>query len=210
MKTCRSCNIRKDEASFHKSTRAKSGTQTYCKSCTKAMSAARPDLCKARGERYRAKNPAESLYRHLAKRARLNAAYCIDRQGFCDWYYKQPMQCEYCGESQDNARALYGHKLHIDRKIGTIGYRDGNMVLACQRCNLIKNGYLTHQQMMEIAGRYFNGPYGNAHEELLEALKRLQSVVRDEYHLLDIRKRPSLCLADAQAGTAIAKAEGRA
>ena len=51
----------------------------------------------------------------------------------------------------------------------------------------------------------------NAHEELVEALKRLQSVVRDEYHLLDIRKRPSLCLADAQAGTAIAKAnEGRA
>lgn len=45
--------------------------------------------------------------------------------------------------------------------------------------------------------------------ELLAALKRLQSVVRDEYHLLDIKKRASLCLADAQAGTAIAKAEGR-
>lgn len=44
---------------------------------------------------------------------------------------------------------------------------------------------------------------------LYEALKRLQSVVRDEYHLLDIRKRPSLCLADTEAGTALRLAEGR-
>jgi len=45
--------------------------------------------------------------------------------------------------------------------------------------------------------------------ELLKALKQLQTIVRDEYHLLDIKKRPALCLADAQAGNAIAKAEGR-
>lgn len=44
--------------------------------------------------------------------------------------------------------------------------------------------------------------------ELLEALKGLQKVIRDG-HLLDVKKRFDLCVADATACTAIAKAEGK-
>lgn len=51
------------------------------------------------------------------------------------------------------------------------------------------------------------GPLLATAPDLLAALKNLQRVIRDEYHLLDIKKRPSLCLADAQAGSAIAQAE---
>lgn len=43
--------------------------------------------------------------------------------------------------------------------------------------------------------------------ELLEALKALRAAVI-EYQLLDVRKRFSLCVADAVAGKAITKAEG--
>ncbi|MCP5019631.1 MAG: hypothetical protein GY938_30760 [Ketobacter sp.] len=45
----------------------------------------------------------------------------------------------------------------------------------------------------------------NAHADLLKALEDLQEAVR-EHHLLDVKKRFSLCSADAQAITAIAKA----
>ena len=45
--------------------------------------------------------------------------------------------------------------------------------------------------------------------ELLRALKDLQAAVH-EYRLLDVKKRFRLCTADAQAGTAIYKAEGKA
>src|SRR5580704_13031129 len=44
--------------------------------------------------------------------------------------------------------------------------------------------------------------------DLLEALKLLQNAIH-EARLLDVKKRFSLCNADAAAGKAIAKAEGR-
>lgn len=44
--------------------------------------------------------------------------------------------------------------------------------------------------------------------DLLEAVKLLQAALT-QYHLRDVRKRYSLCVADAAATNAIAKAEGR-
>jgi len=44
--------------------------------------------------------------------------------------------------------------------------------------------------------------------ELLEALKLLKAELY-EHHLLDARKRFNLCAADAQAASAIAKAQGK-
>lgn len=51
-----------------------------------------------------------------------------------------------------------------------------------------------------------NAPRGTVNTELLEALKGLQNKVR-EYRLLDVKKRYSLCVADAVAGTAIHNAQ---
>lgn len=48
----------------------------------------------------------------------------------------------------------------------------------------------------------------HAAPEMLEALKLLQSALT-EYKLRDVKKRYSLCVADAAASKAIAKAEGR-
>lgn len=36
-----------------------------------------------------------------------------------------------------------------------MGYVIGNIVLACTRCNSVKNGYLTYEQMKEVAQKYF-------------------------------------------------------
>lgn len=48
----------------------------------------------------------------------------------------------------------------------------------------------------------------DAAPDLLEAVKLLQAALT-QYHLRDVRKRYSLCVADAVATTAVAKAEGR-
>ena len=133
------------------------------------MMAAKPELTKARGARYRQNKPAESIYRHLVKRALEQSAAVMSREEWCEWYYAQPQICVYCGIDAEAAKAEYGHALHIDRKQPNLGYSSGNVALACHRCNVVKSKYLTHVQMMQVAGRYFGGPHGNAHDELVAA-----------------------------------------
>lgn len=56
-------------------------------------------------------------------------------------------------------------------------------------------------------GQIVNDPVRDAAPDLYAALQQLQQAVRDA-HLLDVKKRYSLCVADAAASTALAKATG--
>jgi len=56
---------------------------------------------------------------------------------------------------EKQAVSRFHHRLHVDRMEGRAGYVPENMCLACQRCNITKNGYLTHEQMKEVAAKYF-------------------------------------------------------
>lgn len=176
-KYCCSCKIEKNNSDFYKSNRSKSGLQTYCKTCQNIKDKSNPILRKQRANRYKFNKPAESSYRHFVKRAKENSVPCINRDEFCKWYYEQELKCEYCGVNQETAHSLYKHGLHIDRKVGELGYVAKNMVFACQRCNLVKNGYLTHQQMLEVAAKYFNGTYVNAHDALVEQVRLLERTI---------------------------------
>lgn len=72
-------------------------------------------------------------------------------EAFVSWYEEQPKCCEYCGMQELEAKKTFGQKLHVDRKGCSLGYVEGNLVLACHRCNVVKNAYLTHKQ--DDAGR---------------------------------------------------------
>jgi hypothetical protein len=75
----------------------------------------------------------------------------------------------------------------------------------------------SEEKRQKISEEKFNKKYENQREkarliaaapELLEACKLLQDALT-EYKLRDIKKRYSLCVADACASKAIAKAEGK-
>jgi len=158
-KLCAKCNRMLSYSFFSKSTRAKSGLQTYCKECTKNMNhsyrnsnlEARKDV-----ERIsRKKHMVTNIYRYVAQRAEKKSLPIFSKEDFKIWYNLQPKECEYCGISESLAKDLFGHKLHVDRINPPFGYVIGNVTLACQRCNFVKSCYLTHEQMKHVAQLYF-------------------------------------------------------
>lgn len=89
------------------------------------------------------------------KRARKKKVPICTRNEFAAWNQKQVRSCVYCGMSEQQSLIEFAHRLHIDRKESNLGYITSNMQLACHRCNVTKNKYLTHEQMHEIARKYF-------------------------------------------------------
>lgn len=88
----------------------------------------------------------------------------------------------------------------MERPMGVVDAMDG--MKRCESCNgWLDAAYPSATCPVCNSGRRQDG----VNAELLSALVALQAAVW-EYHLLDIKKRPRLCLADAQAGTAIFKA----
>ena len=175
---CKSCMKEKLSTDFHKSSRAKSGFQTYCKSCQLKMD--KPELRKIRAMRYRNKWPAQSFWRHLSKRAKIKGVLCMSVADFADWYAETPELCAYCGASQEEAINLYKHRLHIER------------------CNMVKNKYLTHEQMKRVASEFFLGI--NSHNELVKAI---------QWAIVELRNEAPKSLMIEELKKIIAKSEGR-
>jgi len=78
----------------------------------------------------------------------------ISKEDFVSWYLAQEKICFYCKrtfeETQVDSLNKKTHRLTIDRVDNTKGYEIGNIVLACLRCNAIKNDYFTKDEMLEI------------------------------------------------------------
>jgi 5-methylcytosine-specific restriction endonuclease McrA len=80
----------------------------------------------------------------------------ITADAFVTWYKSQLQTCYYCSGELVNGGARSGFSsLTLDRKDNNQGYTLDNIVLCCRRCNIIKGNWLTEQQMLEIAERYF-------------------------------------------------------
>ena len=79
-------------------------------------------------------------------------------ENFILWYAKQPRKCFYCGVSEKDIKKVQWTKrfnrLTFDKIIPKDGYRENNVVLACQRCNLIKNDFFSQEEMLAIAKKY--------------------------------------------------------
>ena len=78
----------------------------------------------------------------------------ISKKEFTDWYNSQEKICFYCKRTHKEAQSdILNRKINrltIDRIDNNRGYEKDNIVLACYRCNAIKNNYFTQDEMMKI------------------------------------------------------------
>ena len=98
------------------------------------------------------------------------------RNDFVDWYKNEPKVCSYCDIPEEKSIEIDKHRLNIDRKDGRSGYIAGNVCLACLKCNLVKSGFLSFDEMRDVGQRYLKPKwtgitYVNAHEALVEACR---------------------------------------
>lgn len=89
---------------------------------------------------------------------------------FTNWYWEQERKCYYCGIPEELLIPLgwqHGQKkrLTIERKRSDEGYTLDNMVFACERCNLIKNDFLTATEMKQIAHKYLKPKWKKLYEK---------------------------------------------
>ena len=81
----------------------------------------------------------------------------INKDTFIAWFDKIPKQCYYCKANLTITTGSSKHTLTdltIDRKDNNLGYTEGNLVVACRRCNIIKGSWFTEKQMLQIAKQY--------------------------------------------------------
>ena len=57
---------------------------------------------------------------------------------------------------------LKRYRLEIDKKVPSLGYSKGNLVLACNPCNFAKKDFFTASDFKEIAMRYIRPKVKNA------------------------------------------------
>jgi len=69
------------------------------------------------------------------------------------WYGQQRQVCHYCGTALNRIRGSM-RGATIDQLNPDKGYIEGNLTLACRRCNLIKGYWFTQKEMQEIARTY--------------------------------------------------------
>ena len=99
----------------------------------------------------------QRFYTLKARAKRKNEILFFAAREFEIWFLSQPLLCHYCGVKLVKETSLKGQSpfdLTVDRRDNNIGYKIGNLVLACKRCNLVKNDVFTEQEMMEIAIKY--------------------------------------------------------
>jgi len=65
-----------------------------------------------------------------------------------------PKICSYCDTEISIRNPVRKNTLSIDRKYNEVGYVEGNICIACYRCNTIKGDTLTYDEMREIAQKY--------------------------------------------------------
>ena len=84
----------------------------------------------------------------------------ISQKDFIQWYLKQPKICYYCSLSEKQLKNVDDKfnnrfsRLTIDRKDSTKPYQIDNLVLCCNRCNMIKNDFFSEADMLEIGKKF--------------------------------------------------------
>jgi len=137
---------------FCKNKSNKDGLSFYCRDCRSEY-----------GKQYRnrnKKNP-EIIYKTLKWNAEYhNKSFNLDLDEFCEWYGIQDKNCGYCGIPEDKIplfAEVYGGRdgrLSVDCKDNFVGYRIDNIVLACDKCNSVKNNVLSYEQMCFIGENF--------------------------------------------------------
>ncbi|MBA7688408.1 hypothetical protein ES703_96888 [subsurface metagenome] len=145
-KKCSKCGLTKPLEQFTRDNKGRSGHRAYCKACASKYMA-----------KYYSQQPRGRYHRLRDAASSQRIPFAITANDFIKWWVAQKPICFYCGQTLTNS--IYRkHRLSdmtIDRKEPAKGYILSNMVLACRRCNLMKGDWLTVEQTLEIAQRYF-------------------------------------------------------
>ena len=174
LKICKCCKESKAIEEFSRNKTRRDGLQDYCKVCKGKINRNWLQHHRQQFREYQArwyeanrekirvkradysKTPTER-YRQIKRRAKIrNIELIITKNDFIQWFNSQKDVCHYC------QRPLTGYEngspegLTVDRKDNTRPYELGNVALACMRCNVMKGSWLTEEQMIDAARRYFN------------------------------------------------------
>jgi len=161
-KYCISCKQTKSITEFGKCRTWKDGLTVYCRDCTnrkgRQQKKLHPEQNRETQRRYMRKirKTPQGRWCRLRDRAnRESKSFEITLEQFSLWF-EQEHKCHYCGQVLTTLNGSTTiDSLNIDRKDNEKGYALDNIVLACRRCNSIKGNWLTYQQMLEIAQKYF-------------------------------------------------------
>ena len=91
----------------------------------------------------------------------------MTKEEFVEWYNVQKKKCVYCKVEERYLKQLNGplykraSRLTIDCVDNDTGYCIDNIVLACDRCNVIKSNVFTHHEMLEIGEKYLKPKWMN-------------------------------------------------
>lgn len=165
-KVCVVCRESKPLSEFNRHKLARDGRQSYCKLCfrkyQRKWKRSNPnrygdynrEYGKKYGKHYRLS--AEGRYRERTKRGnRRGIKFSITKDEFVLWFNSQEKKCHYCGQPLVDYKNGTMQGLTMDRPNNREPYKIGNIVLACRRCNTMKGSWLTEDQMLDAAKRYF-------------------------------------------------------
>lgn len=161
MKLCTKCKQMKLEKEFNKNSKLSSGLRSWCRECDLfAYNEYKKKNYELEKERKRewARTPS-GIYNRL-KYGKGRKELCISKESFIKWYNIQDKKCVYCDISEkllNHIKDTQNNKcinLSIDRVDNKRGYEEGNLVLACLRCNYIKSDFFTFEEMREIGQNF--------------------------------------------------------
>ena len=179
-KICRVCEGTKPLSEFYSNAGNTDGKRGECRECSNTINAswakANYEKQKEYNKGWRRENKdkvreynrrallkrlgtARERY-HIVKRhcRRYGRPFTWDKADFIDWYDNQAKVCHYCGIALGLQTKQLGNQLDnltLDRRNAGKEYSRENVVLACRRCNSVKSSWLTDNQMLEIADKYF-------------------------------------------------------
>jgi len=160
-KVCTKCKQRKSLSEFGKSKNTKDGLTYRCLQCKRKYE-----------KKYR--ETAMGIYTSIKGRQKFYKdnenkvkPFLISAEDFITWYNNEPKTCAYCDIKEEEISLIkdnynkQSERLSIDCMDNGLGYVNGNLVLACRRCNSIKSDLLTYKEMREFAQKYIKPKHLN-------------------------------------------------
>ena len=152
MKQCTLCKVEKSQSAFSKHRFSKDGHSHWCKACN----AKRAKIWRA---------TPSGIYTNIVGRSnhygktgtKVFKPVNLTREDFISWYESEPKICAYCDILEEDVMLLSEHyrmrreRLSVDCVENLLGYEQGNIVLACGRCNFIKGDVFNFEEMRALA-----------------------------------------------------------
>lgn len=151
MKTCTKCGKTKSLTEFSKDSSTKDGLMYICSSCN-------------RKQNKQFRQTPLGILTSLKGQCKFwkRKPFNLTREEFIEWYEKQPRICAYCGLPEEELKNINDPfvnvtpRLTIDCKDNYKGYKIDNIILACRRCNALKNDFFGYEEMVEIGHKYIH------------------------------------------------------